>query len=89
MEKYNINKYVQNWAHGKPYYTTTNKYVAHIKENKQSKYLGIFNTIEEAHDCYKVNKSKQLIELANKYKDKLTFKVYETLVNYNKNIDKY
>ena len=30
MEKYNINKYVQNWAHGKPYYTTTNKYVAHI-----------------------------------------------------------
>ena len=30
MEKYNINKYVRNWAHGKPYYTTTNKYVAHI-----------------------------------------------------------
>ena len=70
-------------------YKHGNKYVAHIKENKQSKYIGIFNTIEEAHNCYKVNKSKQLVELANKYKDTLTFKVYETLVNYNKNIDKY
>ena len=70
-------------------YKHRNKYVGHIKENKQSKYIGIFNTIEEAHNCYKVNKSKQLVELANKYKDTLTFKVYETLVNYNKNIDKY
>ena len=58
------------------------KFVTHIKENKVSKYIGIFNSIEEASDCYVKEKQKQLKELAQKYKDTITLETYNSLLNY-------
>ena len=62
---------------------TPNKYVSHIKENKVSKYLGIFDSVEEAANCYEEAKKIQLINLANKYKNTINIKAYTALINYN------
>jgi hypothetical protein len=70
-------------------YKRYNKYITHIKENKQSKYIGSFDTIEEASICYKVAKARQLKQLAKNYRGKISSKVYRVLINYNTNIDKY
>ena len=64
-------------------YKHVNKFVVHIKTNKKKKYIGIFSTVEEANDYYKKAKKEQLIELANKYKTKITNNTYFALVNYN------
>ena len=66
-------------------YKHRNKFVAHIKEGKQSKYLGIFSTVEEASYCYKYWKEIQLRALAVKYRGKISSKVYRALINYNIN----
>lgn len=66
-------------------YKHHNKFVAHIKEDKQSKYLGIFCSIQEASDCYTYHKKIQLKKLAVKYKGKISSKVYRALINYNIN----
>ena len=60
----------------------SNKFVANIKENKVSKYIGIFSTIEEAANCYKQEKEKQLVGLAIKYKELLSPNSYNALLNY-------
>jgi hypothetical protein len=63
-------------------YKHHNKFVAHVKENKISKYKGIFSTITEAANCYKEEKEKQLIQLAIKYTDVLSKDAYTALINY-------
>lgn len=60
-----------------------NKFVAHIKENKKSKYLGIFVTEEEAFNCYSICKKQQLRNLAIKYRGNISSRTYRALINYN------
>ncbi len=64
-------------------YKHRNRFVAHIKEDKKSKYLGIFSTVEEASNCYLNKKKQQLKDLAFKYRGKISSKVYRALINYN------
>ena len=52
-----------------------------------NKYLGYFNTAEQAFQVYKTAKEAYIKEVANKWKDKIDSKVYEALMNYEVNID--
>jgi len=66
-------------------YKHCHKFVTHIKYDKVSKYVGIFSTIEEAANCYKQEKKKQLVEFAEKYKELLLDNSYNALLNYTVN----
>ena len=63
-------------------YKHCHKFVVHIKYNKVSKYINIFSTIEEAANCYKEEKEKQLRQLAEKYKNIIASNTYIALLNY-------
>lgn len=63
-------------------YRDKKRFTSHIKVNKKSTYLGMFATIEEASNCYKQFKKKQLKELGEKYKNSISEKVYNCLINY-------
>ena len=52
-----------------------------------NKYLGYFNTAEQAFQVYKTAKEAYIKEVANKWKDKIDLRVYNTLMNYEVNID--
>ena len=52
-----------------------------------NKYLGYFNTAEQAFQVYKTAKEAYIKEVANKWKDKIDPKVYEALMNYEVHID--
>lgn len=52
-----------------------------------NKYLGYFNTAEQAFQVYKTAKEAYIKEVANKWKDKIDPKVYEALINYEVHID--
>ena len=47
-----------------------------------NKYLGYFNTAEQAFQVYKTAKEAYIKEVANKWKDKIDPKVYEALMKY-------
>ena len=46
------------------------------------KYLGVFNTVEEAAIAHDKEKKKAVIEIANEYKYKIPDKVYQALINW-------
>ena len=56
------------------------KFESNITINKVNKYLGIFNTSEEAFEVYKQAKEAYIKELAKKWKDKIDSKVYDALI---------
>ena len=58
------------------------KYVARATINGKEKRIGQYNTTEEAFQAYKVAKEAWIKEVANKYKDQLEPKVYDTLMKY-------
>lgn len=62
-------------------------YVSKIMTNSEQRYLGTFNTPEEAFYAYKEAKEAYIKELANKYKDKIDPRAYEALINYEVSID--
>jgi len=59
------------------------KYLSQISLNGINHKIGIFNTIEEAFLKYKEAKEKQIQLLANKFKTKLNYKTYNSLMNYS------
>lgn len=68
-------------------YRHHHKFVSHIKVDKVSKYIGIFDKIEDAANCYKKAKEKQLLDLALKYKQNISDKVFKSLSNYQLEIE--
>jgi hypothetical protein len=52
-----------------------------------NKHLGRFNTAEQAFQVYKTAKEAYIKEVVNKWKDKIDPRVYNTLMNYEVNID--
>lgn len=57
------------------------KFVVNIN-NKNHKYLGTFSTSEEAFQVYKQTKESYIKEVAKKWKDKISDRVYQALINY-------
>ncbi len=66
--------------------TSAGKYIARCNcgVGKQ-KYLGFFNTPQEAFQAYKTYKEGLIKEVANEYKEMLDSRVYEALMNYEVN----
>lgn len=62
------------------------RYVAQISKNKKREHLGIFKTIEEAFKIYKVEKEKHIKEVADKWKDLISVRIYNALYNYEVDI---
>ena len=54
---------------------------------KTKKYLGCFNTIDEAFEVYKKAKEEYIKEIADEYKDKIPTKLYEAMYSYEVSID--
>lgn len=59
-----------------------NRFISTIHINKKVKYLGVFDTIEEAFNAYKVEKEKYIKEIAEEWKDQITDQTYQALINY-------
>lgn len=57
-------------------------YIARLNKCNKSFYLGTFTTVEEAFEAYKLTKEAYIKEIADKYKNKITDVVYQTLYNY-------
>ena len=72
---------VQHYANG--------RYKVLLQYHGYPKYLGIFNTIQEAFSVYKIEKEKYIKELANEYylQGKITQKVYDAMNKYEVEIN--
>lgn len=57
-------------------------YVARCHSGSERLYLGYFDTPEEAFLVYKETKEKVAKQLAEEYKDKISYKAYEALYNF-------
>ena len=57
------------------------------KGNGNQVYLGIYPTVEEAFLAYKIAKEAYIKEVAEEYKDKIPYRLYEALMNYEVEID--
>ena len=64
-----------------------NKFEAQLRKGNESMYLGSFNTPEEAFLAYKKAKEQYIKEVAEEYKDKIPYRLYEALMNYEVEID--
>lgn len=60
----------------------TGKFRADVSTGDKKKYLGLFQSTEEAFAAYKTAKESYIKILAKKWKDKLECHVYEALLNY-------
>ena len=73
------------------YHKTNKKYQASLSVFKNgkatAKYLGCFNTTDEAFEVYKQAKEKYIKEVADNYKDEIPTELYEAMYTYEVNID--
>lgn len=67
---------------GVSFHKATNKYIAKYKTEGKSKYIGLFETPEDAFTAYKKAKEFEIKRLADKYKNNIQPDVYEALINY-------
>lgn len=58
------------------------KFQVNVRLYNRNKYLGTYDTPEEAFNAYKVAKEQHIKELANKWHDKIDPRAYEALMNY-------
>ena len=67
---------------------TSKAFMAQVSKNKgKSEYLGSFKTEIEAFKAYKEAKEAFVKEQANKFKSQIDSRAYESLMNYEVNID--
>ena len=73
------------------YDKTNKKYRAKLSVFKNGKstvkYLGCFNTVNEAFESYEQAKEDYIKEIADEYKDKIPVKLYEAMYTYEVSID--
>ena len=65
---------------------TKNKFLAQ-SYSKNKRYLGSFNSVEEAFQAYKIAKKLYIKEVADKWKGQISDKVYQAMYNYKVEID--
>ena len=59
------------------------RYIATLSVNGRQKWLGYYDTKEEAYSQYKAHKEKQVKVVALEWKDKIEPRVFEALMNWN------
>ena len=73
------------------YHKSNKKYQVNLsvfKDGKSTtKYLGSFNTADEAFEVYKQAKEEYIKEVADEYKDKIPTELYEAMYTYEVDID--
>lgn len=62
-----------------------NTYIAQMNIEGKMIYLGCYSTIEEAFNVYKMEKERYIKQVANEYKDKISNRLYEVMINYEVN----
>jgi hypothetical protein len=63
-------------------YKQGNRYVACIRKNSIRSTIGTYNSIEEAFQAYRIEKENYIKEIANKWKDKIPYNIYDKMINY-------
>lgn len=58
------------------------KFQTRMWVNNKPKFLGRYETVDEAFQTYKTNKEKHIKGMAETWKDVIDFRAYEALVNY-------
>lgn len=76
-----------NYSVGVHFEKERNKYVAVCSINRRAKFLGRFDTPEEAFECYKEAKENEIKRIADLYKYKIPEKLYNELYSYKVEID--
>ena len=64
-----------------------NKFRSRCRTIYKEVYLGMFNTAEEAFNAYKTFKENYIKQVANEYKDKIPYKLYNAMYSYKVNIN--
>lgn len=64
-----------------------NKYIATISKHGEKIYIGSFDTKEKAFEEYKKEKELYIKEVANKYKNNISVKIYDSMMNYKVDIN--
>ncbi len=67
---------------GVGFYKPLNKYISKLSTHGKARNLGYFSSVEEAFAVYKREKEKYIKEVANKWKDQIDPRVYESLMNW-------
>jgi hypothetical protein len=85
-----INRMISKHRHFKPeaplgvhYHKRDKKY--YVSVGYKRKFLGSFNSADEAHEVYKLEKKNKIVEMANKWKGKISDKLYNAMLNYKVN----
>lgn len=63
------------------------KYMAECNVDKKMKYLGCYDTPEQAFQAYKNFKEKYIKDVAEEYKDQMPTKLYNAMIQYKIEID--
>ena len=63
------------------------KFVAKLTKDNKQIHLGTYDTPEQAFQVYKQAKEQYIKEVAEEYKDKIPYRLYEALMNYEVEID--
>lgn len=63
------------------------KYTADINIYGKPHYLGIYDSKEDAFNAYRIAKKKHVLSTAEKWKDKLDYRVYDAMVKFDININ--
>ena len=65
------------------YWHDNNRYLASMKIGNNRNYsIGIYNSVDEAFQAYKIEKEKLIKKIAEDYKDKIPKKLYDALCAY-------
>ena len=67
---------------GVTYHKINHNYIATITKYNKPIHLGCFNTPQEAFKVYKIAKEQYIKEMADKYREYLPQKVYDSMYNY-------
>lgn len=72
---------------GVSYNKQRNKYVAHCQIEGRQKYLGYYTTSEEAFLAYKEFKEAYIKQIADEYKDRIPYRLYDAMYKWEVEID--
>ena len=68
-------------------YKKGNRFVAQLNKGNGMERLGTYSTVEEAFLAYKKAKEDYIKQIAEEYKDKIPYRLYEAMMNYEVEID--
>ena len=64
-----------------------NKFEARLSKDNETIILGLYDTHEQAFQVYKEAKEQYIKEVANEYKDKIPYRLYEAMMKYEVDIN--